>query len=447
MEKKDNTNFNLNLSEFKTLNTEIIENDCIFEVVPIEPQKECPECLSSNIVKNGSYDRFIRDLDYFEYSVGIRLYDNRYLCRDCGKHFVPDYVSIAPKSRLTERLIEKIQQQSLKMPFLRIANEYKVSVPTIKNIFNRYADELESKRVIRAPRVLGIDEAHLNKNACAVFVDVENHLIIELLKTRTKTAVLDYFEKLPNPNDIEVVTMDMWSGYREAVLEYLPKAKIVIDRFHVVKLVTDALNKIKIQKFNDSSVFDLDKRKTKKVLLSNAENLSEDELAYLNRVLAQIPELEKPYCMKEEFRQIYSCNTRQEAEEAYKDWCSKLSDMPDAFKSIKKTVDRWHEYIFNYFDYKYTNGITESLNNVIKSIERAGRGYAFEVLRAKVLFLNSASKPAKFHFSKSSATRNTYGGNTMGFAFVGGFESTKIYDTGSGTDLFELQQLIDDGEF
>ena len=224
----------------------------------------------------------------------------------------------------------------------------------------------------------------------------------------------------------------------------MPNAKVVIDRFHVVKLVINALNNFKIslsKKINENSI---NSREVKKLLLSNLDKLNENELEKLNNLFQKIPELEAPYALKEEFRVIYECKSREDAEQAYTDWVNKAKLQSACYDSVINTINRWHEYIFNYFDNRYTNGITECLNNVIKSIERLGRGYSFEVLRAKVLFLNPATKPAKFSFTKSGLRSDLSMGMMYSFDF-NNLGRTKVYKHGSGTDIFELQQLIEKG--
>ena len=66
------------------------------------------------------------------------------------------------------------------------------------------------------------------------------------------------------------------------------------------------------------------------------------------------------------------------------------------YQEVAKTGDNWKREIFNYFECTITNAYTESINNVIKSIEKAGKGYSYEVLRAKVLYGTNATKRPKF---------------------------------------------------
>jgi hypothetical protein len=105
--------------------------------------------------------------------------------------------------------------------------------------------------------------------------------------------------------------------------------------------------------------------------------------------LQKVPALEEVYRLKQDFTLIWSASNREAAEAAYFDWREKIpAKFGFAFREILKAFDNWHREIFNYFDYKVTNAFTESTNNLVKTLQRTGRGYSFEVIRAKVLYKN-----------------------------------------------------------
>ena len=81
-----------------------------------------------------------------------------------------------------------------------------------------------------------------NKIMRGVIVDVKEHRVIKILATHSKVEIMKYFDFLPNLENIKVVTMDMWCSYHEAIYECLFEVCIVIDRFHVVKLVTEVID-------------------------------------------------------------------------------------------------------------------------------------------------------------------------------------------------------------
>ena len=111
----------------------------------------------------------------------------------------------------------------------------------------------------------------------------------------------------------------------------------------------------------------------------------------------KFPKLGIAYCLKETMRDIYiESKDRYEAYQRFYEWECRIPDDFKAFKDLQNTYNNNKQEIFNYFLQPYTNAYTESINNVIKSIEKAGKGYSYEVLRAKVLYGTNATKRPKF---------------------------------------------------
>ena len=121
---------------------------------------------------------------------------------------------------------------------------------------------------------------------------------------------------------------------------------------------------------------------------------------WVNELLARFPEFERPYRMKEMIRDIYTKETKEEALEWYENIKTLLFEYDELYEFVQvfSTIDNWKEEIFNYFDHQYTNAVTENINKQINEIGEAGKGYTFEVLRAKAIFKNFAKKPNKFEF-------------------------------------------------
>ena len=198
--------------------------------------------------------------------------------------------------------------------------------------------------------------------------------------------------------DIEVVTIDMWSGYRYACRELIPNAAIVVDKFHVVQYANTALDKVR-KELKHSLCKDRTRilRNDRWVLLKNKEDLSEKDIMLRDTWFDEFPELGVAYWLKETLRDIYiESKDRYEAFQRFYEWECRIPDDFKAFKDLQNTYNNNKQEIFNYFLQPYTNAYTESINNVIKSIEKAGKGYSYEVLRAKVLYGTTATKRPKF---------------------------------------------------
>ena len=197
--------------------------------------------------------------------------------------------------------------------------------------------------------------------------------------------------------------MDMWQPYKDAVTDVLGDVPIVIDKFHIIKELNKALEDIRRTLRKDMEKESRVSLKNMRFLfLTGGENLTPRQSKQLDTLLEAYPQFQTPYLLKEAFRNIYQfAKTRAEAEKQYAEWVQANADEDcHAFDGFISTVANWHTEIFNYFDNRYTNAQTESLNNVIREVDRAGRGYTFPVLRAKILYRHITAKKGKFTIQK-----------------------------------------------
>lgn len=405
----------LNLPEFDVIDEKTnSDNDYIITLVPNKKEWECPVCGSIHTHIHKENTREVRDLSIQNHRVGLVIKGHRRRCSECRTTFAEEYESIEKSSRLTNRLRDEIKRQSIIKPFRELADEYGISTPTVERIFNDYAKELEEGYQPVAPDVLGIDEVHLKKEFRGVFVDVPNRKVLEMTPNRSKKTVKAMIMSLPDKENITCVTMDMWKPYREAVYETLPGVPVVVDRFHVIKELHKELEAVRrqlraeVRKKGKNENNKIDEKSQEEsvslknmryLLLTGSENLSKKQNDMLQEMLKAYPQFETPYLLKEAFRSIYDCETKEEAEKQYKEWVeeNKANNM-DCYEGMMDMVDNWHTEIFNFFDQRCTNATTESLNNVIREVDRQARGYSFEVLRIKMIHRGEIEKKGKFKF-------------------------------------------------
>jgi hypothetical protein len=129
------------------------------------------------------------------------------------------------------------------------------------------------------------------------------------------------------------------------------------------------------------------------VLLKRESELTDKETLLLSGWLRNYPELGLAHRLKEEFFKIYDAESPEEALYKFAAWeISVTHEVRDAFSDLIRAWRNWQPYIVSYFDHPITNAYTESLNNLIRVLDRLGRGYSFEALRAKILFTEGAHK-------------------------------------------------------
>lgn len=349
---------------------------------------------------------------------------------------------------MTNRLVAWIGKQAVKRTFASIAEEVGVVEGTIRLIFKDYVADLEKTVRFETPKWMGIDEIHLIKPR-GVISNIQKNTIVELLPNRNKETVVRYLYNLAGKDGIQYVAMDMWAPYRDACQAVIPQAKVVIDKFHVVRMANEALERVR--KSLRESLTPKQRRglmHDRFVLLKRERDLTDQEQLLLSGWTRNYDELGEAYKLKEDFFKIYDTQSPDEAQALFIDWKRSMSpQVADAFHDLVRAWDNWTPFILNYFDHPVTNAYTESLNSLIRVMNRLGRGYSFEALRAKILFAEGAHKVVKPKFERRAANSRDYamvdmtGRMTPDHGWGISTESAKNY----GADISTLVRLIEDG--
>ena len=393
----------LNLPNFNIVQVAENEHDFQIRVETNSPPLACPHCgCVANLYKHDNREQLSMDLPIHGKRVGLLVKRQRYRCRDCNQTFWERLEhTIDEKRDCTKRLLSYIEQQSLKRTFVSISEDVGLNEKTIRNIFRDYINRLEKTLRFETPTWLGIDEIHIIKPRC-VLTNIEERTLLDVLPNRNKETVVGYLSRLPNKGRIQYVTMDMWQPYRDAVRAVLPKATIIVDKFHVVRMANQALETIRKQlregltaKQRRGLMHD------RFILLKRHKELTEMDKITLDLWTKNHPSLSIAYELKESYFDIWDCDSRQKAYLKYHDWKAKIpKELQSAFEPLTKAMANWEEEIFAYFDHRITNAYTESLNSLIRVMNRLGRGYSFEALRAKMLFTEGLAKERKPKYQK-----------------------------------------------
>ncbi len=447
----------LNLPAFRVIKVDESLHDYHVTSEPVAVQTACTSCGSENFGKWGSREQLVKDLPLHGKRVGISIDTKRYRCNDCGKTFFHSLPAVSQKRQMTERLVHWIGQQAMKRTFLSLAEETGVDEKTIRNIFRDYVSELTETVRFELPKWLGIDAIHLTQYRC-VIANIENNTIIELLHDRNMETVIEYLSQLECKEKIQYVAMGMWWPYRDAVNRVIPKAIVVIDECHVVRMANDAVEKVRKNLRQSLTPKQCRALKHDRIVLQKRKSqLTDQESLMLSGWVENYPELGLAYRLKEDFFKIYDSQSSEEALARYAAWeISVTEEVRDAFLDLIKAWRQWQPYILAYFDHRITNVYTESLNSLIRVLDSLGRGYSFEALRAKLLFCEGAYKINQMRPAFEQRTpvfRPGLGRNMVGFTSLVGTscyqdligddsEESKNY----GADIAILTRMIECGE-
>ena len=391
----------LDLPEFVITDLKHNEYDIRIYVSMKEKPSVCPLCgvYEPRLRVHSNRTQEVRDINMTNRRVGLMFKRKRYKCMECNEIFTEECKSIPNKGRMTTRLIEYIKTESEKRTFLSLQKELDISDSTIKNIFLEHIKDLPNYQTeLETPMILGIDELFIQGKHRGVFVNGEQNTLMDFTRDRDKETIVAWLKRLKNPENVKIVTMDMWKPYRDAVYEALPNAYVVIDEYHVIKMANEALNTIrKAQKAKLTKKQNTTLKKDRYVLLKRPHKLNPTHIIYRDAWFSTLPVLKTAYDLKEGLFDMYKCKTKSEAIEYYENWKKSIPKDLKEFRDIAKTIDRLKVEVFNYFDGRVTNAIVEGLNNLIREHDRIGRGYDFEILRAKALFcLNHKVEKPKY---------------------------------------------------
>ncbi len=255
--------------------------------------------------------------------------------------------------------------------------------------------------------------------------------------------------------------MDMWKPYKTAVNAVLPQATVVIDKFHIVKMANEALEKVRKAMRADLTL----KQKRglmhdRFVLLKRERDLNDKERFNLDGWVKNYPLLGDAYRLKEAFYGVYDARSVDSAYSAYGQWQKSIPpELQIHFHDLTRAFQNWMPEILNYFDHPITNAYTESLNSLIRVMDRMGRGYSFEALRAKILFTEGAhvKQKARPKFERRSLPDISFSVlvdedfETLAMSLPMACEPVKQYDVAVepinyGADISTLVRLIEAGE-
>ena len=425
----------LNLPRFNVLNLQENEHDYCIEVEVDSPPQFCPHCgcIDPTLQKYGIKKQLFMDIPMHGKSTGILVKRQRYKCKECNTTFLEPLPHMDDKRLATKRLVDYVAKQSLRKTFTGLAEEVGIDEKTVRNIFHDYVNHLEANAKFETPVCLGIDEIHLLKKPRCVITNVKENTLIDMLPSRNKEPLIRYLMNMPNRKKIQYVAMDMWLPYRDAIKGTIPGATVVIDKFHVVKMANQALDAVR--KATRASLTDKERKALmhdRFILLKRKSDLKPRENLILESWLLNFENLAAAYELKELFYGIWDCKDRASALAALDSWKKSIpKDIKPAFKDLLTALKNWENEIFNYFDYPITNAYTECLNGLIRVMNRMGRGYSFEVIRAKMLYTEGTHKEIKPRYSK----RN----------FMADMIHPQYAHLNFGPDISTLARLLEEG--
>ncbi|MFS1134170.1 ISL3 family transposase [Enterococcus hirae] len=390
------------------------KNTLIIDAV-LSPPCACKNCGSSVfdtlgqaiVVKNGKKKTMIRFDTYNHMTMVMRLKKQCYTCKNCRTYWTAQSYFVRPRHSIANHVrFEMIAFLPEKVSLSLIAKLFQVSLTTVIRTLKELKCYLPkaSNRIL--PRVLMVDEfrSHtcMEDKMSFICADGESGKLIDILPTCKLPYLTNYFRNCTNPEAVEYLVTDMNAAYFQLTKRVLPNAKLVIDRFHVVKHMNQAFNDLRIREMKElrevGHSHEAEKlKKNWRFLLKNRKNMNHyeyktwrsfrtpkspllTEAMMIDRLLAFSTPLKEAYTVFHELTEAFR----------HKDsilFFSLLKELPETLD------DRFRAKLQNLLSYAlfypYSNGKIEAKNTHIKTIKRVAYGFkSFENMKIRIFLIN-----------------------------------------------------------
>ena len=354
----------------------------------------CPHCQSSRLRSKGWCRRSVRHDDWGFRQCVLRLELRKSRCLDCGRSFRQRIPGIQPFQRSSESFQEMVYQQHLDGINRSCLGRRKgIGAATVQRYFLRHLQRrARQDHAPVCPKVLGIDEHFFTrkKGYATTFCDLKNHRIYDVALGRSEAALESFFLRLEGKAQVRIVCMDRAVVYRSIVKSQFPKAVIVADRFHVIRLV----NQHFLACWREIDPAGSKNRGLVSLMRRHRHNLKPEQKLRLLAYLAERPALEVIYRFKQRlcYLLLKKHKTKKQCQKLIPRFLRAVHELRQSglaqFATLGDTLHSWRAEIVRMWRFTRSNGITEGFHNKMETINRQAYGFRnFENYRQRVQVL------------------------------------------------------------
>jgi transposase len=319
----------------------------------------------------------------------------RVYCPKCRAVFVERLDWLAKNPRYTERFAMHVGGLCREMTNSAVAQVARLHDSTVKDLDKIYMQRQIAKAGTPGPRVIGVDELSIRRghDYRIIVSDLDRGRPIWVGGRGRTEADLDLFFRQLGPRKtrrIRLAAMDMWRPFRNSVTRNVPHVRIVFDKFHIMRHLSDALDQVRRNEYHRLTGKDRTCIKGQRyTLLSHRENLDLDGRRALTKLLKANKRLNVAYLLKESFGQLWDYQTEGWARRFFEHWRDSLKwQRLQPYVKFAAMIERHWDGIASYChpENKISLGMVEGLNTKIRVLQRRAYGYRDEdYLKLKII--------------------------------------------------------------
>lgn len=367
---------------------ELIKTDYKYSAVTVKVKTkksklQCSNCGSWQVIRSGKTERLFKGVPIGSRPVYILFEAQRLECKVCDKIKQEKIKFAQPKAFYTNCFKRYALELSRIGTIKDVADHLGVGWDLIKEIQKDYLKLHYSRPKLKGVKNIAIDEFAIEKGHkyMTIVFDLETGIILYAAKGKDADSLEGFWKRIKrNKVKIEAAAIDMSPAYISAVMNNIPEAQIVFDRFHIKKQLNQELSELRRDLYRQET--DVNKKAllkgTRWLLLKNEYNLDKqrEEEKRLNEALEINKPLAVAYYLKEELDLIWEQETRQQAQDVLGSWVAKAfaSGVP-RIKKFANTLLAHRSGILAWYDYPISTGPLEGTNNKIKTMKRQVYGF------------------------------------------------------------------------
>jgi transposase len=357
---------------------------------------KCPHCGEKKLRRQDRRVRRPRHESWGERQTELELETRKWRCRACSRSFWQRFPGIQPRLRATERFRRAVCQKHFDgISRSRLGRREKLASATVERWFVWYLKLLTGERISReCPQILGIDEHFFTRRLgyATTFCDLKNHKVHDVVLGRSEASLEGYLARLEGKDRVQVVCMDLATGYRALVRRHFPQARIVADRFHVIRTVNHHF----LACWKQIDPVGAKNRGLLSLMRRHRHNLRLEQHERLAAYLGQRPALEAVYRFKQRlcYALLEKARNQRRCQHLAHRFLRDIAALRGCgfapLMQLGHTLHLWREEIATMWRFTRNNGITEGFHTKMEVLQRQAYGFRnFQNYRLRVKVLCS----------------------------------------------------------
>lgn len=340
----------------------------------------CPHCGASGPIYDRSEERVWRHLNFFQYKAFLHVRLPRVRCEQCGVKTVSAPWA-RPNSGFTLLFEAFVLILAKQMPVAALAHVLGEHDTRLWRVLEHYVEQARAAVDMSEVTRIGLDETSRRGHEYVTVVADQTPgragRVLFVTEGKDAATVESFQNELAahggQAAQISAVSMDLSPAFQSGVTKCFPQALMVFDRFHVMKLLNEAVDQVRRQEVKTNTVL----KETRYLWLKNPENLSERQRDKLAPLSAMNLTTSKAYQMKLNFQELWKSADWEQAAVYLEQWYRWVMSN-EGVNPLKKAAQSIHAHatgILNYFKAPLTNGLLEGINSLIQAAKSKARGY------------------------------------------------------------------------